>query len=456
MEMKKRRQKTLTGLFLKFAALFCLDTFGIGMFCLVFLVLSPMTGFTLPANYAELQLTDHTEEIKAAGTDVEALIPDGCRYGIYDAAGRFKTGTFSADAQKRAWQGYKNGSKYASMGKYYRYIKQNSGDICIVKYDLHMRYAYDKLNGIVPSLEILTPVLGVVLFFLHAILLSGHFAKKLKRELRQLREVTEKIGQNDLEFETGPSQIKEIDDVMSSLSGMKEALKDSLTRQWDAQQQKKEQLAALTHDIKTPLTVIKGNAELLAETDLSAENRECTDAILANVGSMEQYLEHMRQLLYGRDRAEETEVVTCARLKEQFKEAAMQIADEFGIIYDNSVRSPPKPIRREKSPMQILEEAKTKTYRVLSDYLHLLKEWERNFRPKNMEKIDERYVEAVQNRAKVEFQLDTLLWGTEDEKEAVIHDLGKGVEDIERRVREYRRNQGAVNHNRQRSCEAVH
>ena len=65
-------------------------------------------------------------------------------------------------------------------------------------------------------------------------------------------------------------------------------------------------------------------------------------------------------------------------------------------------------------------------------------------------------VEAVQNREKVEFQLDTLLWGTEDEKEAVIHDLGKGVEDIERRVREYRRNQGTVNHNRQRSCEAVH
>ncbi len=94
MEMKKRRQKTLTGLFLKFAALFCLDTFGIGMFCLVLLVFSPMTGFTLPANYAELQLTDHTEEIRAAGTDVEALIPDGCRYGIYDAMGRFKIGNF--------------------------------------------------------------------------------------------------------------------------------------------------------------------------------------------------------------------------------------------------------------------------------------------------------------------------------------------------------------------------
>ena len=42
------------------------------------------------------------------------------------------------------------------------------------------------------------------------------------------------------------------------------------------------------------------------------------------------------------------------------KDAAMQIADEFGIAYDSSVRSPPKPVRREKSPMQILAETKTK------------------------------------------------------------------------------------------------
>ena len=73
------------------------------------------------------------------------------------------------------------------------------------------------------------------------------------------------------------------------------------------------------------------------------------------------------------------------------KDAAMQVADEFGIAYDSSVRSPPKPVRREKSPMQILEEAKTKIYRVLSDYFHLLKEWERDFKPKSMDEIDARY-----------------------------------------------------------------
>ena len=57
---------------------------------------------------------------------------------------------------------------------------------------------------------------------------------------------------------------------------------------------------------------------------------------------------------------------------------------------------------------------------------------------------------------KVEYQLDTLLWGLEEEKEMLVKDLGKGVADIERKVSEYRRNQRTVNHNRQRSCEAVH
>ena len=138
------------------------------------------------------------------------------------------------------------------------------------------------------------------------------------------------------------------------------------------------------------------------------------------------------------------------------KDAAIQIADEFGIAYDSSVRSPPKPVRREKSPMQILAETKTKTYRVLSDYLHLLKDWKRDFEPKSIDEIDARYEEAVQNLPKVQYQLDTLLWGLEEEKEMLVKDLGKGVADIERKVSEYRRNQGTIDHNRQRSCEAVH
>ena len=70
---------------------------------------------------------------------------------------------------------------------------------------------------------------------------------------------------------------------MMSLEKMKAALKDSLQQQWESEQQKNRQISALAHDIKTPLTVVRGNAELLAEGELKEEDQECVLEILKNV-----------------------------------------------------------------------------------------------------------------------------------------------------------------------------
>ena len=60
---------------------------------------------------------------------------------------------------------------------------------------------------------------------------------------------------------------------------------------------KDEQIAALAHDIKTPLTVIRGNAELLAEGELAAEDKEYNRDILQSVATMEEYLGILNELL---------------------------------------------------------------------------------------------------------------------------------------------------------------
>ncbi len=57
-------------------------------------------------------------------------------------------------------------------------------------------------------------------------------------------------------------------------------LTDSLQSQWRMEQQRTEQIAALAHDLKTPLTVIQGNADLLAEDALSADQQTQVEAIL--------------------------------------------------------------------------------------------------------------------------------------------------------------------------------
>ncbi len=137
-------------------------------------------------------------------------------------------------------------------------------------------------------------------------------------------------------------------------------------------------------------------------------------------------------------------------------DAAMQIADQFGIVYDNTKRAPPKPIRREKSVLQILEEAKSHTFRVLADYLHMLEDWERRYAPEDMDHIDDRYLEAVQCLEITRYRLDILLYGTEDEKKELVSDLEKEIEHYEEKIRDYHGNQRQSDQNRKRSCEAVH
>lgn len=76
------------------------------------------------------------------------------------------------------------------------------------------------------------------------------------------------IGDRNLDFEINYSGVREIDECLVALDDMRYALKTSLQKQWETEQEKNRQMSALAHDIKTPLTVVRGNSELLLETEL--------------------------------------------------------------------------------------------------------------------------------------------------------------------------------------------
>ncbi len=67
----KRKEKTLAGLFLKYVALFCVNTIllAAGVFLLVICLSS--AGLLLPANYAEVQLSEDVMQIRGAGDSLE-------------------------------------------------------------------------------------------------------------------------------------------------------------------------------------------------------------------------------------------------------------------------------------------------------------------------------------------------------------------------------------------------
>lgn len=120
--------------------------------------------------------------------------------------------------------------------------------------------------------------------------LTTKFAKRLRTQLAPVFEATGQVAKQNLDFEVGHSQIQEFDEVLQSFSEMKQNLQSSLTQQWAAEQAQKEQIASLAHDLKTPLTVIQGNVDLMSETELNAEQREYADYISESSQQMERYI----------------------------------------------------------------------------------------------------------------------------------------------------------------------
>ena len=121
------------------------------------------------------------------------------------------------------------------------------------------------------------------------------------------------------------------------------------------------------------------------------------------------------------------------------KEAAIQLANDFGLSYEDW--KPPgkakKPKPRQKSPEEQFQEAKSRCFRILADYLHLLRAWRKDYAPHSPEEVfHPRFVEALQKQAHVEYLLDVLLFGETEEKAALITDYGKDVIQLEKRMAE--------------------
>lgn len=129
------------------------------------------------------------------------------------------------------------------------------------------------------------------------------------------------------------------------------------------------------------------------------------------------------------------------------REAAIKLADDFGIPYDSRQKPSVRPHIREPTPEQKYRQEENHCYRVLTDYFHLLREWKKQYAPATPE--DEwhpLFVEALQRESYIEYLLDILLYGTPEEKKALVAEQRKEVMKLEQRIAEH-----TADHDRGRS-----
>ena len=121
------------------------------------------------------------------------------------------------------------------------------------------------------------------------------------------------------------------------------------------------------------------------------------------------------------------------------KEAAMKLADDFGIGYDSRHKPTVRPHIREPTAEQLYQKEEARCYRVLTDYFHLLRRWETQHAPKQPDDVwHPLFVEALQRKSHIEYLIDTLIDGTKEEKQALVAEQRKEVMKLEQRIAEYR------------------
>ena len=123
--------------------------------------------------------------------------------------------------------------------------------------------------------------------------------------------------------------------MLQAMDKMRVSLRRSLEAQWEVERRGREQVAALAHDLKTPLTVVRGNAELMAEDAaagrLNKEQATCADAICEAATSMDAFVSRIVEVSRGAADTLQLEPVDPGRLAEELEEEATRLTGARGL-----------------------------------------------------------------------------------------------------------------------------
>lgn len=288
--MAVRKTVSLRTTFLQFALVLVLCITAAVAIPYLLLSISVNLGWATYANNSEIMAQEAVPQLIIAPAFSEELVPQGSRYLLLDKTfNKLQTNMSEGDLETAL--AYVRG-KAINPGSNHRFLLiTRDNEYVVLKYYIGSQYTNPSLNGRIPSPEILLIILIILFVLLACILSTSLFARRLRRQMEPLYQAARQVGKQNLDFEVGQSSIQEYNEVLRSFSEMKDKLKIAMQEQWAAEQRQREQIAALSHDLKTPLTVVMGNADLLLETNLSQEQNSYVSSMLQGAESMEYSIE---------------------------------------------------------------------------------------------------------------------------------------------------------------------
>lgn len=233
-----------------------------------------------PANYYERQISgiasfvreNETALLLPAGQkDLDSVIEgNGILYQVVDAEGGLIYGTLTEQpytSTDELFTSFVN--KTQIRGGYYIQTvpimrdNETQGAV-LLAYNVKTTFANFRGRVIFTLfiISLLSPFLYIIVFMLW---FSRRFAREINEPLQLLSTASQKIKEKDLDFTINYHADNELGKLITAFSEMQEELKKSLTNQWKMEQERIEMVAALAHDLKSPLSLILAYSDALME-----------------------------------------------------------------------------------------------------------------------------------------------------------------------------------------------
>lgn len=171
------------------------------------------------------------------------------------------------------------------------------------------------------------------------------YKNKLKRPLSLLTEASAKIEANDLDFTLAYGKKDEMGRLCDSFEKMRAALQENSLAMWRQADERKRLNAAFSHDLRTPLTVLRGQSDMLLkyvpEGKISAEKiAAMVDTMKTHILRLENYVSTMNRLQKLEDIEIQKADIPAKELTDRLKSTGGFICTGLNLEFDEKAFTP--------------------------------------------------------------------------------------------------------------------
>ncbi|MBQ6181572.1 MAG: HAMP domain-containing histidine kinase [Ruminococcus sp.] len=163
------------------------------------------------------------------------------------------------------------------------------------------------------------------------------YRRELEAPIKELQAASDRILSDDLDFKVESSCTNELGQLCVSFEEMRKNLYESNYELWKSLEERKRLNSAFSHDLRTPITVLKGCADLVSQFSgrLSQEKQaEILQKMSSQISRLEHYTEKMNSVQKLEDIIPDENTVLLSEIMCQLRETGKLLCGDTDLVFE--------------------------------------------------------------------------------------------------------------------------